>query len=201
MNERDVRLKLTAKAVTLQLQLIESDEDLTTLVFAEPNLREGLVETPMRVAKAMEHWFSGYGKDAGEILKVFEDGASGYDQLVVVANIPFYSKCEHHMADIFGTVSVGYIPSGQIAGLSKFSRIVDMYARRLQVQERLTTNIADALVTHLSADVAVVVKARHMCMESRGVCQQGHHTVTSSMQGLLRSDPTVRAEFMSLIQL
>ena len=128
MNERDVRLKLTAKAVTLQLQLIESDEDLTTLVFAEPNLREGLVETPMRVAKAMEHWFSGYGKDAGEILKVFEDGASGYDQLVVVANIPFYSKCEHHMADIFGTVSVGYIPSGQIAGLSKFSRIVDMYA-------------------------------------------------------------------------
>lgn len=160
--------------------------------------REGLKETPARVAKAWKQWTSGYGKDAATILKVFTDGADGCDEMVIVKDIPFYSKCEHHLADIFGTATVAYIPNGKIVGLSKLSRLVDMYARRLQVQERLTNQIADALTAHLSPSVAVVIKARHMCMESRGICQQGHHTITSALRGVLKTSPEARAEFMSL---
>lgn len=162
-------------------------------------LRGGLQETPARVAKAWEFWMSGYEKNAGEILKVFEDGAEGYDEMVVVAGIPVYSHCEHHLAPIFGTATVAYIPNGRIVGLSKLSRLVDMHARRLQVQERLTNDIAEDLWTHLQPlGVGVVVRARHMCMESRGICQQGHHTVTSALRGAIKEQPAARAEFMNL---
>lgn len=163
--------------------------------------REGLLETPHRVAKAWKHWCGGYGKDPKEILKVFEDGAEKHDQMVTVKDIPIYSHCEHHMAPIFGTVTISYIPNGKIVGLSKLSRLADMYARRLQVQERLTDQIADALYEHLDAiGVGVVIKARHMCMESRGVCQQGHHTITTSLRGAMRNEPETRAEFLRLAQ-
>lgn len=163
------------------------------------NLREGLIETPARVAKAWEHWTSGYSKDPAEILKVFEDGGEKYDQMVVVKDIPIYSKCEHHLADIFGTCTIAYIPNGKIVGLSKLSRLADMYARRLQVQERLTQQIADALWEHLSPrGVGVVVRARHMCMESRGICQQGHHTITSALHGVIKEDLNAREEFLKL---
>lgn len=163
--------------------------------------REGLLETPHRVAKAWKHWCGGYGKDPKEILKVFEDGAEKHDQMVTVKDIPIYSHCEHHMAPIFGTVTISYIPNGKIVGLSKLSRLADMYARRLQVQERLTDQIADALFEHLDAvGVGVVIKARHMCMESRGVCQQGHHTVTTALRGAMRDEPDTRAEFLRLAQ-
>lgn len=161
--------------------------------------REGLLETPARVAKALKHWFSGYDKDAKDLMKVFEDGAESYDQMVVVKDIPIYSKCEHHMADIFGTATIAYIPDGKIVGLSKLSRLADMFARRLQVQERLTNQIAQAIEEHLEPKgVGVMIKARHMCMESRGICQQGHHTVTVSVKGAFLNEPETRAEFMAL---
>lgn len=161
--------------------------------------RGGLAETPDRVAKAWEFWTGGYGGNAAEILKVFEDGAEHYDEMVIVKDIPLYSHCEHHLAAIFGTATVAYIPSGRIVGLSKLSRLVDMHARRLQVQERLTNDIAADLDTHLKPlGVGVLVRARHMCMESRGLCQQGHHTITSSLRGAIKNQPETRAEFMAL---
>lgn len=162
-------------------------------------LREGLRDTPNRVAKAMTHWYSGYDVNIAELLKVFEDGAEGYDEMVIVKDIPIYSKCEHHMADIFGTATIAYIPNGKIVGLSKLSRLADAFARRLQVQERLTSQIANALDEHLQPlGVGVVIKARHMCMESRGICQQGHHTITSALRGVLKTDLNARQEFMAL---
>ena len=119
--------------------------------------------------------------------------------MVIVKNIPIYSKCEHHLADIFGTATIAYIPNGKVVGLSKLSRLADAFARRLQVQERLTVQIADALVEHLNPKgVGVIVQARHMCMESRGLCQQGHHTITSALRGVLKTEPAARAEFMKL---
>lgn len=165
----------------------------------EEELREGLQETPARVTKAWEHWTSGYAVDIPAIFKTFEDGGEGYDEMVVVRDIPLYSKCEHHLADIFGTASVAYIPNGRVVGLSKLSRLVDAFARRLQVQERLTAQIADAMQEHLQPlGCGVIVRARHMCMESRGICQQGHHTITSALRGALKTQPDARAEFMKL---
>lgn len=164
-------------------------------------LREGLRDTPKRVSKAFAHWFGGYDIDIAEVLKTeFSDGGEGYDEMVIVKNVPFYSKCEHHMADIFGTATVAYIPgNGKVVGLSKLSRVVDAFARRLQVQERLTKQIADAIEEHLNPiGVGVVIKARHMCMESRGICQQGHHTITSALRGAMKTEAATRAEFMAL---
>lgn len=162
-------------------------------------LREGLVDTPHRMRKAWGHWTSGYNVDISKLLKTFEDGADGYDGMVIVKDIPIYSKCEHHLADIFGTATIAYIPNGKVVGLSKLSRLADAFARRLQVQERLTTQIADALVEHLApVGVGVVIRARHMCMESRGICQQGHHTITSALRGVMKDESSARAEFMRL---
>lgn len=161
-------------------------------------LRDGLVETPDRVAKAWAFWLSGYDRDPADVLKVFEDGAEGYDEMVMVKDIPIYSKCEHHLADIFGTATIAYIPNGKVVGLSKLSRLADIFARRLQVQERLTAQIADALWSNLEPKgCGVIIRARHMCMESRGLCQQGHHTITSALRGVMKEgDP--RAEFLKL---
>lgn len=161
--------------------------------------RGGLQETPERMAKAWAEWTSGYELKPGDILKTFEDGADGVDEMVLVKDIPFYSHCEHHLAPFFGTVTIGYIPQGKIVGLSKLSRLTDIFARRLQVQERLTNQIADAITEHLNPrGVGVIIKARHMCMESRGVCQQGHHTVTSALRGAMRDQAATRAEFIEL---
>lgn len=161
--------------------------------------REGTGETPARMAKAWEFWTKGYHEDPAKILKVFEDGGERYDQMVCVRDIPIYSKCEHHLADIFGTATIAYIPNGRIVGLSKLSRLADCYARRLQVQERMTQQIADALEEHLKPiGVGVVIKARHMCMESRGICQQGHHTVTTALHGAIKSESATRAEFLRM---
>lgn len=189
------------KQEPLELTIVE-DAIRTVLVEIDgrDDLREGLVETPARVAKAMQTWFSGYHMNPADVLKVFSDGAENYDEMVIVKDIPIYSKCEHHMADIFGTATIAYIPNGKIVGLSKLSRVADIFARRLQVQERLTTDIADCLMEHLEPlGVGVVIKARHMCMESRGLCQQGHHTITSCLRGVLKEEPATRAEFMSFV--
>ncbi len=162
--------------------------------------RGGLHETPARAAKAWDFWTSGYDTDPASVLKVFEDGAEGCDEIVLVKNIPVYSHCEHHLAAIFGVAHVGYIPDGKIVGLSKINRVVDLFARRLQVQERLTNQIADTLQEHLGPlAVGVVLECRHLCMESRGVCQQGHSTITSALRGAFREDPTARSEFLSLV--
>lgn len=165
----------------------------------EDATREGLLETPGRVAKAWLEWCEGYGQDPADVLKTFEDGAEGCDEMVVVKDLPFYSKCEHHMADIIGTATIAYVPNGRIVGLSKLDRLLEVYARRLQVQERLTGQVADALMEHLGAKGAgVVIKARHMCMESRGVRKQGHHTVTSALRGVFKDQAATRAEFLAL---
>lgn len=162
----------------------------------EPN-RAGIAETPERAAKAWEFWTSGYGVDVQSLLKTFEDGAEKADEMIVVANIPLYSHCEHHMAAIFGTATVAYIPNGRIVGLSKIPRVVEAFARRLQVQERLTTQIADAINTGLQPlGVGVRIKARHMCMESRGVRLQGTHTETTALRGVFKTDDAARAEFL-----
>lgn len=166
---------------------------------ADQPLREGLLETPERMAKAWTHWTRGYDIDIASLFKTFEEAADDYDGMVIVKDIPIYSKCEHHLADIFGTATIAYIPNGKVVGLSKLSRLADAFARRLQVQERLTTQIANALVEHLApVGVGVVIRARHMCMESRGICQQGHHTITSALRGVIRDEASARAEFMRL---
>lgn len=163
--------------------------------------RGGLLETPHRVAKAWREWCSGYGQDPADVLKVFEDGAEGYDEMVIVQDIPIYSTCEHHMAAIFGTATIAYLPDGKVVGLSKLARLADIFARRLQVQERLTCQIADALMKHLQPKgCGVVIKARHLCMESRGVKQQGHQTITSALRGNFKDEPAVRGEFLALAQ-
>jgi len=161
--------------------------------------RQGLVETPKRMAKAYRFWTSGYGQNPADVLKVFEDGAEECDQMVVVKDIPFYSLCEHHLATFFGTATIAYIPNKRVVGLSKLTRLVDIFARRLQIQERLTSQIALALQEVLQTrGAAVCLQARHMCMESRGICRTGEVTVTSKLTGLFKSDPTTRAEFFKI---
>lgn len=181
-------------STSVLLRAIEGDN--STLI---PTLREGLAETPKRVAKAWQFWTSGYGQDPADVLKVFEDGAQNYDQMVTVVNMPIYSKCEHHLADIFGTATIAYIPNEKIVGLSKLSRVAEIFARRLQVQERLTVQIADSINEHLQPKgVGVYISARHMCMESRGIRQQGQYTVTTALRGVLLTEPAARAEFLAL---
>lgn len=161
--------------------------------------RQGLLDTPQRVEKAWKHWTSGYDMDPAEILKVFEDGAEQYNELIVVRGIPVYSHCEHHLAPFFGTATVGYTPNGKIVGLSKLTRLVDCFAKRLQVQERLTMQIAEALMAHVEPlSVGVVIRCRHMCMESRGIRTPGEETVTSALLGEMRNNLGLRSEFLAL---
>lgn len=165
----------------------------------EDPARGGLLETPARYVKALREMTAGYSQRPAEVLKVFEDGGEECDQMVVVKDVPIYSMCEHHMAPFMGTASIAYIPDGAIVGLSKLARLADVYARRLQVQERLTYQIAQALEDSLAPKgVGVVVKCRHLCMESRGVRVHGTETVTSSLRGAILRDSVVRAEFLSL---
>ena len=173
-------------------------EELLLFIGENPE-REGLLETPKRAAKAWSEWTSGYDVKESDIFKVFEDGAENYDQMVIVKDLPFYSFCEHHLASIFGTCTIAYIPNGRIAGLSKFARLVDMYAKRLQVQERLTAQIAGAIERNLHPiGTGVIIKARHLCMESRGIAKQGHVTITTALFGAIKNEAQTRSEFMSL---
>lgn len=166
----------------------------------EDKAREGLLETPERAAKAWSFWCSGYDESPEDILKVFEDGAQNYDQMVTVRDLPIYSHCEHHLASIFGTVTISYIPNGKVVGLSKLKRVADIFARRLQVQERLTVQIADCLMEHLQPlGVGVMLNCRHMCMESRGISVQGSTTVTTALRGVIRDERDARAEFMAIV--
>jgi GTP cyclohydrolase I len=161
--------------------------------------RPGLRETPARVAKAWMAWTSGYKQNPADVLKTFEDGAEQYNELIVVRNIPVYSHCEHHLAPFFGKATVGYMPNGKIVGLSKLTRLVECFSRRLQVQERMTIQIANALMETLEPKaVGVVVRCRHLCMESRGIRTAGEETVTSAMLGELQPNLAMRTEFLDL---
>ena len=161
--------------------------------------RQGLVDTPKRHIKALEYLTSGYKKDPVEVINgaIFD---VPYDEMVTIRNIDFYSLCEHHIMPFFGKVHVAYLPKGKIIGLSKIPRIVDIFARRLQVQEQMTMQIAECLQTHLNPmGVAVVAEGFHMCMAMRGVEKQSARCVTSTMLGAFRKDPKTRNEFMNLV--
>ncbi|MDF1876376.1 GTP cyclohydrolase I FolE [Sulfurimonas sp. SAG-AH-194-L11] len=161
--------------------------------------REGLLETPARVRKAYEFIYGGYKEDPKEILSkaLF---TSSNDEMVLIKDIEFYSTCEHHLLPIIGRVHVAYIPDGKVVGLSKIPRVVDVFARRMQIQEQLTEQIADAIMDAISPKgVAVVVAARHMCMEMRGVEKINSTTTSSALRGLFKKDEKTRAEFFSLI--
>ena len=162
--------------------------------------REGLRDTPARVARAYGEWFKGYGDDPKlHLLRTFEE-VEGYDEMVVLRDIRFESYCEHHLAPIIGKAHIGYMPTDRVVGISKLARVVNGYAKRLQVQEKLTAQIAAAIQEALQPKgVAVVIEAEHQCMTTRGVHKHGVSMVTSQMLGLFRSNPTTRREFLSLI--
>jgi GTP cyclohydrolase I len=167
----------------------------------DPNpTRAGLHDTPIRAAKAWLEWTEGYDQDPDEMCKTFEDGAEGYNGLVIVHNIDVRSICEHHLAPITGIAHVGYIPgNGRVIGISKLARITNAYARRLQVQERITTQVADCLERNLKPlGVGVLIRAEHGCMSSRGVRLHGSTTTTSAMRGCLMEEAAARAEFLQL---
>ncbi len=162
--------------------------------------REGLAETPARVVRAFSDWFSGYAQDPAEYLRRTFEEVGGYDEIVVLKGITFESHCEHHMAPIIGEVHVGYLPHKRVVGISKLARLVDAYSRRLQIQERLTAEIADTLQEVLQPrGVAVLIESSHECMTTRGVHKRGVSMVTSRMLGAFRDNPATRREFFAAI--
>ena len=160
--------------------------------------REGLLDTPKRVAKSYKEIFGGYEQDVDDILTTFEN--EGYDEMVTLRDIEFYSTCEHHMLPFMGTAHISYIPSEKIVGLSKLARVLDVYSKRLQVQERLTTQVADILLEKLKPKgVAVMLEAKHFCMLCRGARKQNSKMITTSLKGVY-NNPEVRAEFLHSIK-
>jgi GTP cyclohydrolase I len=179
---------------------IAEDAYADLLAISGATLSEEMAETPGRAAKAWRELTSGYSADIPALFKTFD--ANGYDEMVVVRNIPFSSLCEHHLLPFYGTAAVAYIPDGRIVGLSKLARLVDAYARRLQVQERLANEVVDALMEHLApTGAAVVMQAEHLCMSLRGAKVPGAITVTSALRGAIFDKPEARAEAMSLLGL
>ncbi|MBB1089638.1 GTP cyclohydrolase I FolE [Lysobacter sp. SG-8] len=163
--------------------------------------REGLLDTPKRVAKAYRDWFSGYSVDPADYLKRTFEEVEGYDEMIVLRDIEFESHCEHHMAPIIGKAHVGYLPDGKVVGISKLARVVETFARRLQVQEKMTAQIAQVIQDVLQPrGVGVVVVGAHECMTTRGVHKRGVSMVTSTMLGSFREDARTRAEFLRFIE-
>jgi GTP cyclohydrolase I len=163
--------------------------------------REGLRDTPKRVAKAFEELFAGYRQTPEEMLARTFDDVAGYDDLVIVRDIDFHSHCEHHMVPFHGRAHIGYFPAKGVVGLSKLARVVDVYARRLQTQETMTAQIAQAIQDHLKPrGVGVIVEAEHMCMCMRGVRKPGARTVTTQFTGLFRDDPSEQARFLAMLR-
>jgi GTP cyclohydrolase IA len=162
--------------------------------------REGLVETPARAARAYEEFFRGYDQDPAAILRKTFEETDGYDEMVVLRGVRFESHCEHHIVPIIGRAWVAYVPDGRVVGISKLARVVEVYAKRLQIQEKMTAQIANTIQDVLKPQgVAVVIKAVHHCMTTRGVHQQGTDMVTSRMLGVFRDNTATRQEFLSLI--
>ena len=180
----------------------QAEESIRTLIkwAGDDPAREGLADTPARVARAFEDWFSGYKEDPVEYLKRTFEEVEGYDEMILLRDIRFESHCEHHLAPIIGRAHVAYLPSNKVVGISKLARVVDAYARRLQVQEKMTAQIANCIqgVLHPQG-VAVVVEATHQCMTTRGVHKHGVTMVTSRLLGAFRKDPMTRREFLTII--
>jgi GTP cyclohydrolase I len=182
--------KKVEEAVQTVLQFIGEDLD-----------REGLVETPSRVVRSYKHLFGGYSIDISSLFKTFEAINDSYDEIIVLKNIEFYSMCEHHMLPFFGQAHVAYIPDKKVIGVSKLARIVDAFARRLQIQERMGDQITSAIMSNLKAKGAVcVIEASHLCMRMRGVEKQNSIMMTSSLKGVFLKDPSSRSEVFSLLK-
>jgi GTP cyclohydrolase I len=180
----------------------QAEEAVRTLLrwSGDDPTREGLLDTPERVVKAYREWFGGYAVDPGEYLRRTFKEVAGYDEMVVLRGIDFESHCEHHIAPIIGRAHVGYLPTNRVVGISKLARVVETFAKRLQVQEKLTAQIAQCIQDNLHpAGVAVVIDASHECMTTRGVHKRGVSMVTSQMLGVFRDDPRTRLEFLQFI--
>lgn len=180
----------------------EAEEAVRTLIrwAGDDPTREGLLGTPNRVIRAYDEFFSGYGEDPAEILGRTFDETGGYDEMVVLRNIEFFSHCEHHIVPIVGKAHIGYLPDRRVLGISKLARLVETFARRLQIQEKLTADIANGLHDALKPrGVAVVIEAVHQCMTTRGVKKPGVSLVTSQMLGSFREDDKTRREFLAII--
>ena len=180
----------------------EAEQAVRTLLLwvgEDPN-REGLRGTPRRVAHAFEDWCSGYAEDPVTYLRRTFEEVDGYDEMIVLRDIPFESHCEHHIAPIIGKAHVGYLPDHKVVGISKLARVVNAFARRLQVQETMTAQIAHCIQDVLKPlGVGVIIEAEHQCMTTRGVHKHGVSMITSQLLGQFRSDPRTRSEFMSII--
>lgn len=180
----------------------EAEEAVRTLLrwVGEDPAREGLIETPARVARAFEDWFSGYDQDPVDYLRRTFEEIEGYDEMVLLRDIRFESHCEHHLAPIIGRAHVGYLPNKKIVGISKLARVVEAYARRLQIQEKMTAQIANAIQQVLEPmGVGVIIEATHQCMTTRGIHKPGVTMVTSTMLGEFRTNPLTRREFLTIV--
>ena len=182
----------------------EAEEAVRTLLrwAGDDPSREGLLGTPARVARAYEEWFAGYGQDPRDYLSRTFEEVAGYDEIVALRDIPFESHCEHHLAPIIGKAHIAYLPRRRVVGISKLARLVDVYAKRLQIQEKMTAEIASCLDKVLKPHgVAVVIEATHQCMTTRGVHKSGVSMLTSRMIGVFRRQPETRAEFLASLNL
>lgn len=180
----------------------QAEEAVRTLLSwaGEDPQREGLLDTPKRVVNAYDEWFSGYRENPHEYLQRTFEEVAGYDEVIVLRDIAFESHCEHHLAPIIGRVHIGYLPNGRVVGISKLARVVEVYARRLQVQEKLTAQIAQCIEEILQPrGVAVVVEAQHECMTTRGIHKRGMSMITSKMLGAFREDAKTRMELLRFI--
>jgi GTP cyclohydrolase I len=193
------RLRPAASARPSRDDAIEAVRTLIRWAGDDPD-REGLIDTPDRVVRSYGEFFSGYGQDPREILAKTFSEVDGYDEMIVMSDIRFESHCEHHMVPIIGKAHIGYLPDRRVVGISKLARLVDVYARRLQIQEKMTVQIADTLQDVLQPKgVGVVVEAAHQCMTTRGVHKPGSSLVTSRMLGAFRKDVSTRREFLAII--
>ena len=189
-----------ASSLTPDDELAETVATLLERLGENPE-REGLLDTPTRVAESLRYLTEGYAADPATIVGDASFALDGYDDIVVVKDIAFFSLCEHHLLPFFGRAHIGYVPNGKVVGLSKLARVIDAYSRRLQVQERMTREIAEAISTVVNPrGVGVVIEGRHLCIEMRGVEKESSQTVTSCMLGVFRTDQQTRAEFLAHIQ-
>jgi GTP cyclohydrolase IA len=202
LSTKRTRAKSASASQPARPSRAEAEEAVRTLIrwAGDEPAREGLRATPGRVVRAYEEWFSGYNDDPREYLKRTFEETGGYDEVVVLRDIRFESHCEHHMAPIIGRVHIGYIPRNRVVGISKLARLVEVYARRLQIQEKMTAEIASCLDSVLKPHgVAVVTEATHQCMTTRGVHKPGVTMVTSRMLGVFRDHAETRQEFLAAI--
>jgi GTP cyclohydrolase I len=204
LNRRPGRRPAGRAATTNRPTRTEAEDAVRTLIrwAGDDPDREGLRATPARAVRAYEEWFAGYDEDPREYLKRTFEEVAGYDEIVVLRDIRFESYCEHHLAPIIGRAHIGYLPDTRVVGISKLARLVDVYAKRLQIQERMTAEIAGCIESVLKPQgVAVVLEATHQCMTTRGVHKSGVTMVTSRMLGVFRSRPETRNEFLSALNL